>query len=185
MKLELIFPNNKIFKVGVYDLLGVYVDAIVIPTNSGLSHGGGLAAVISNEAGPKLDQQCRTAIRKLGRSIPVTQNVVTTAGRLPYKGVIHAVGPRQGDGNEQGKIEKTVLNCLRRAEGRSWQSLAFPAISTGLFFVPNSVCAEAFKNAVPQYWEKHTDSSIETIWLCLTVDSYPEFEKVFEIDLPR
>jgi O-acetyl-ADP-ribose deacetylase (regulator of RNase III) len=185
MNFELKYAINKTFKVGVYDLLGVNVDAIVNPANSGLSHGGGLAAVISSEAGPKLDEQCRAAIRKLGRRIPVTQNVVTTAGRLPYKGVIHAVGPRQGDGNEQGKIETTVLNCLRRAEGRQWQSLAFPAISTGLFFVPNSVCAEAFKNAVPQYWEKQPDSSLETIWLCLTVESYPEFKEIFEPDLRR
>jgi hypothetical protein len=47
------------------------------------------------------------------------------------------------------------------------------------------VCAEAFKNAVPQYWEKQPDSSLETIWLCLTVESYPEFKEIFEPDLRR
>jgi hypothetical protein len=80
-----------VFKVSVSDLLGVSVNAIVNPANSGLSHGGGLAAAISDEAGPELERQCEMAIEKIGR-IPVTQNVVTTAGQLPYKGAIHAVG---------------------------------------------------------------------------------------------
>ena len=114
------FEGNRILRVGVFDLLGVAVDAIVNPANSGLSHGGGLAAAIADEAGPQLEKQCRMAFRKLGR-IPVNQNVVTTAGNLPYKGVIHAVGPRMGDGDEQGKLERTVWNCLKRAESRGWK----------------------------------------------------------------
>ena len=103
------FEGGRVFKVCVSDLLGVGVDAIVNPANSGLSHGGGLAAAISAEGGPEVDRQCSLAIKKIGR-IPVTQNVVTTAGQLPYKGVIHAVGPRMGDGDEQLKIEKTIIN---------------------------------------------------------------------------
>ena len=165
------------FKTSVADLLEVNVDAIVNPANSGLSHGGGLAAAISDEAGPQLDRQCVLAIRKIGR-IPVTQNVVTTAGRLPYKGLIHAVGPRMGDGDERSKIEWTIVNCLRRAESRGWKSVALPAISTGLFCVPKEVCAEAFGRAVPHYWQKHPDSPLELIWLCLTIDDYLVFEKI-------
>jgi O-acetyl-ADP-ribose deacetylase (regulator of RNase III) len=171
------FEGGRVFKAGVFDLLGVSVDAIVNPANSGLSHGGGLAAAISDGAGPDLDRQCELAIKKIGR-IPETQNVVTTAGRLPYKGVIHAVGPRMGDGDEQFKIEKTVINCLRRADSRGWKSVALPAISTGLFCVSKEACAEAFKNAVPGFWEKHPDSSVELIWLCLTIDDYPVFGKI-------
>jgi O-acetyl-ADP-ribose deacetylase (regulator of RNase III) len=177
MEFSRTFDGGRVFKVGVFDLLGVSVDAIVNPANSGLSHGGGLAAAISAEGGPAVDRQCSQAIKKLGR-IPVTQNVVTTAGRMPYKGVIHAVGPCMGDGYEQFKIEKTVINCLRRAESRGWKSAAIPAISTGLFCVPKEACAEAFKNAVPYYWEKHPESSVELIWLCLTIDVYPVFKKI-------
>jgi O-acetyl-ADP-ribose deacetylase (regulator of RNase III) len=169
--------ENKLFKVGVFDLLGAAVDAIVNPANSGLSHGGGLAADIAREAGPRLENQCHLAIKKLGR-IPVTQNVVTTAGNLPFKGVIHAVGPRMGDGNEVGKIDRTITNCLRRAASRGWKSVAFPAISTGLFFVPKEMCAHAFKDAVPRYWKNHVDSSLELIQLCLTTDDYPTFRSI-------
>jgi O-acetyl-ADP-ribose deacetylase (regulator of RNase III) len=177
MEFSRTYEGGRVFKAGVFDLLGVSVDAIVNPANSGLSHGGGLAAAISDEAGPDLDRQCELAIEKIGR-IPVTQNVVTTAGRMPYKGVIHAVGPRMGDGDEGSKIEKTVVNCLKRAESRGWTSVALPAISTGLFCVPKGTCAEAFKKAVPGFWEEHPDSSVELIWLCLTIDDYPVFEKI-------
>ncbi len=171
------FENNREFRAGVFDLLGVNVDAIVNPANSGLSHGGGLAAAIAEEAGPKLDRQCELIIQKIGR-IPVTQNVVTTAGLLPYKGVIHAVGPRMGDGDEQGKLERTILNCLKRAENRGWKSVAFPTISTGLFMVLGKTCALAFKNAVPRYWEENPRACIELIRLCLTIDDFPVFESV-------
>ena len=177
MEFSIWVEKNRLFKAGVFDLLGVAVDAIVNPANSGLSHGGGLAADIAREAGPRLENQCRLAIKKLGR-IPVTQNVVTTAGDLPFKGVIHAVGPRMGDGDEVRKIDRTITNCLRRAAGRGWQSVAFPAISTGLFFVPRKMCAQAFKDAVPRYWKKHVDSSLELIRLCLTIDDYPIFRSI-------
>ena len=178
MEFSITFEGGRVLKVSVSDLLGVNVDAIVNPANSGLSHGGGLAASISAEGGPELDRQCELAVKKIGR-IPVTQNVVTTAGELPFKGVIHAVGPRMGDGDEGSKIEKTVINCLRRAGNRGWKSVALPAISTGLFCVPKEACAEAFKNAVPDYWKKHPASSVDLIWLCLTIDVYPVFEKIF------
>jgi O-acetyl-ADP-ribose deacetylase (regulator of RNase III) len=177
MEFSRTFDGGRVFKVSVSDLLGVNVDAIVNPANSGLSHGGGLAAAISAEGGPEVDRQCEMAIKKIGR-IPVTQNVVTTAGELPYKGVIHAVGPRMGDGDERLQIEKTVINCLRRAESRGWKSVALPAISTGLFCVPKEVCAEAFRRAVPRYWQEHSDLSVELVWLCLTIDDYPVFEKI-------
>jgi O-acetyl-ADP-ribose deacetylase (regulator of RNase III) len=163
--------------VGVRDLLGAPVEAIVNPANSGLSHGGGLAAVISREAGPGLDEECEKVVRKVGR-IPVTMAVPTRAGDLPFRGIIHGVGPRMGDGDEQQKLERTFIHCLIVAERREWRSVAFPAISTGLFLVPTRVCAEAFRNALPAYWDQHPDSCVDTVWLCLTTDSYPTFREV-------
>ena len=116
-------------------------------------------------------------IKEVGR-IPVTQAVVTVAGNLPYKGVIHGIGPRMGDGNEQIKIEKTIVNCLRLAAIIGWKSVAFPAISTGLFGVPSEVCAEAFKKAVPLFWETFPGTSVKQIVLCLTLNHYDEFERI-------
>jgi O-acetyl-ADP-ribose deacetylase (regulator of RNase III) len=170
-------PENKIFKVGIRDLLSPAVDAIVNPANSGLSHGGGIAAIISDEGGPKIEGHCEKYIAKYGR-IPVTKAVVTTAGKLPYKGVIHAVGPRMGDGEEQNKIEATIMSCLGIAHAKGWDSVAFPAISTGLFMIPKDVCARSFKNAVSSFWTKCPDTSVKLIWLCLTIEDYPVFEDI-------
>jgi O-acetyl-ADP-ribose deacetylase (regulator of RNase III) len=175
--LSIAFGNDRVFEVGVRDLLGAPVETIVNPANSGLSHGGGVAAMIADEAGPRLENQCRVAVKKFGR-VPVTYNVVTGAGRLPYKCVIHAVGPRMGDGDERKKIEDTIANCLRRAESLGLRSIAFPAISTGLFAVPVEICAQAFKAAVPFYWQTTPDSCIERIFLCLTTTNYETFEKI-------
>ena len=174
---EIIHTSGRIFKAGVRDILGAPVDSIVNPANSGLSHGGGLAAVISDEAGPELDNQCEKIIKKIGK-VPETNAVPTKAGRLPYKGIIHAVGPRMGSGNEKDKIQKTVINSLLIADKLGWGSIAFPAISTGIFGVPGKICAEAFKESVPIFWKKKKDTSVNLVWLCLTIDDYPVFKKV-------
>ena len=83
------YPGGREFRVAVCDLLGAPVDAIVNPANSGLSHGGGLAAEISEQAGPKLDEACRLLVKMYGR-VPVTGAVATPAYDLPFKGIIHA-----------------------------------------------------------------------------------------------
>lgn len=173
------YANGKVFKVGVRDLLGSPTDTIVNPANSGLSHGSGLAAVIANETGPKLEQHCDKIIKQHGQ-IPVTKAVATTAGNLPFKGVIHAVGPRNGDSDEQQKIEQTITSCLGVTHVKGWKSIAFPAISTGIFMIPKDTCANAFKNAIRSFWTRYPDSSVKLIYLCLTVDDYPEFEKVLQ-----
>jgi O-acetyl-ADP-ribose deacetylase len=171
------YGNGRAFKVGVRDLLGAPVDAIVNPANSGLSHGGGLAAIISDEAGPELDEACERIIEKVGK-IPTTYAVPTPAGNLPFKGVIHAVGPRMGSGEEQIRIEETIINTLKVADKKGWTSVAFPAISTGIFGVPKEICAAAFKNAVPSFWENHPGSSVSLVFLCLTNDDYEAFSRI-------
>jgi len=171
------YPENRAFKVGIRDLLGAPVAAIVNPANGGLSHGGGIAAIISNEGGPQIDKHCAKYIEKYGR-IPITKAVATTAGMLPYKGIIHAVGPRMGDGDELRKIEATLMSCLAIAHAKECESVAFPAISTGLFMIPKDVCARAFKNAVSSFWTKCPDTPLQLIWLCLTIEDYPVFARI-------
>ncbi len=173
------FGAGRTLMVAVRDLLGAPVDAIVNPANSGLSHGGGLAAQIAAEAGPDLEHESDQIIEQLGR-IPVGKAVVTTAGRLPYKGVIHAVGPKMGSGSEGTLIAKAVVNSLRQADRHHWTSIALPAISTGIFGVPRILCAQAFAKALPYYWTKFADAQVGTVWLCLTTDDYPEFAEILK-----
>ncbi len=173
------YGANKTLKIGIRDLLGAPVDAIVNPANSGLSHGGGLAAIISDEAGPELDEACEKIIAKVSK-IPTTYAVPTQAGNLPFKGVIHAVGPRMGSGEEQKRIEETLINSLTVADKKGWASVAFPAISTGIFGIPKEIFAAAFKNAVPAFWDKHSESSVSLVWLCLTTDDYGVVSEILQ-----
>ena len=129
------------------NLLEEPVDAIVNAANGHLAHGGGVAAIISRAAGPELQAESDALIRRTG-VLPTGSAVVTTAGRLPFKGVIHAVGPRQGEGDEETKLISALRNAFERARERGWGSVAFPAVSSGIFAVPLESCARAYVKAM-------------------------------------
>lgn len=169
------YPNGRRFEVVIYDLLDEPTDAIVNAANGGLSHGGGVAAAISNAAGPALDDEGNRIVRERGR-IPVGEAVVTTAGKLRFKGVIHAVGPRMGDGNEGEKIVRTLKSAFLRAHERSWCSVSFPAISSGIFSVPYEICARAYLRAVCEFLQEYPDSSVK--WIRLVLFQGPLLEVV-------
>lgn len=160
------YPGDRRFQVVVYDLLHEPVDAIVNAANGGLAHGGGVAAAIADAAGDALDEEGRALVQRLGR-IPVGHAVVTTAGKLPMKGVIHAVGPRMGDGDEGAKVVQALKAAFTQAENRGWSSVSFPAISSGIYAVPAEVCAAAYLRAVDEYFAEVPDSSLALVRLCM------------------
>jgi O-acetyl-ADP-ribose deacetylase (regulator of RNase III) len=160
------FAPGHTFEVVIYDLLAEQTDCIVNAANGGLSHGGGVAAAIERAAGPALTEEGDRLVRERGR-IPVGGAVVTTAGKLPFKGVIHAVGPRLGDGNEEGKLAQALTQAFTLAAEKRWRSLSFPAVSSGIFAVPIDVCARAYVRAVQQFFSTRPDTSLATIRLCL------------------
>lgn len=135
------------------------MDAIVNAANGQLAHGGGVAAVIARAAGPALQRESELLVQKHG-PFPAGAAVATTAGELPFKGVIHAVGPRQGEGDEEAKLAAALTACFRVAMENGWQSLAFPAVSSGIFAVPLDVCARAYLAAGRR-------SPLRNIRLCL------------------
>lgn len=151
----------------VQDILGAGTEVIVNPANSGLSHGGGLAAQILAAAGEQLQAESEQLIREYG-TIDSGMAVYTSAGQLDYKAVIHAVGPCMGEGDEQRKIEQAVSRSLVLCDTNDWQSIAFPAISTGIFNVPVETCARAFHRAITRFWDARAECSVEKIMLCLT-----------------
>jgi O-acetyl-ADP-ribose deacetylase (regulator of RNase III) len=115
------------------DLTVQQVDAIVNAANSRLQHGGGVAGAIVRHGGKTIQRESDGLA-----PVPVGGAVVTGAGRLPCRFVIHAVGPRWGEGDEERKLRSAVVAALARAEERALASLAVPAISTGIFGYPKA-----------------------------------------------
>ncbi len=128
------------------DLLKQPVEAIVNAANGRLAHGGGVAGIIARAAGPALQEASERIVRERG-VLPAGSAVVTTAGELPFKGVIHAVGPRMGEGDEEAKLIRALEAAFTRAAENHWTSLAFPAVSSGIFAVPLDICARAYLRA--------------------------------------
>lgn len=163
---QLEYPGSREFCVVVHDLLAEPVDCIVNAANGMLAHGGGVAAAIAKRAGRRLVDEGNEIIERQG-AVPVGGAVVTTAGELPFKGVIHAVGPRMGEGEEELKLVNALMSAFSLAHEKGWSSLSFPGISSGIFSVPHDICARSYIKAVKEFFEKYPDSSLTTIRLCL------------------
>ncbi len=123
--------NGRWIRVGVGDITEEAVDAVVNAANSYLKHGGGVARAIVRKGGRIIQEESD----RIGY-VPVGQVAVTTAGKLPARYVIHAVGPRWGEGDEDRKLRSAVANALAKAEELALKSLALPAISMGIFGFP-------------------------------------------------
>ena len=184
--------SDVVFTIAVRDIFAAPVDAIVNPANKGLSHGGGLAEIISRMAGRELDDECDAIIARDG-ILETSDAVITTAGQLNFNAVIHAVGPRMGCGNELEKLEKAIQNVLRVAElanqdtDSAYQinSVAFPMISTGVYCVPKPVCAQAFANVMKSYMQAPTEHTLKSVWLCVGLDDFDLFTRHFSTDRQR
>ena len=117
----------------VADLLAQDVDALVNPANERLAHGGGVAGLIARAAGPELEEDSR----RIG-GCATGDAVVTRAGALPQRAVIHAVGPvwSGGGAGEPEALASAHRAVVARAEEHGLATLALPAISTGIFGYP-------------------------------------------------
>ena len=108
--------------------------------------------------------------------VPVGSAVITTAGKLSCKAVIHAVGPRIGEGNEDRKLTNAVRNALLLASEQNFSSVSMPAISSGIFEFPKDKCANILVEESKRFLEKET-TSIEFIEFCIIDDETLEYFK--------
>ena len=160
------FQEGRVFEIVKGDLLAEKTDAIVNAANSHLAHGAGVALAIAKAAGFSMVEEGNDLVRKKGE-IPVGGAAVTTAGRLPFKGVIHTVGPRMGEGDEHVKLVEALYSSFLRAHEKSWESVSFPGVSSGIFSVPHYICADAYIAAVRRFWQTFKDSRLCVIRLVL------------------
>lgn len=125
------------------DITRCAVDAIVNAANSALLVGGGVDGAIHAAGGPDIHEECRAVIARQGH-VPTGAAVLTTAGRLPARRVIHAVGP-VWSGRDPERDDADLASCyrssLRLADDHGLRSVAFPAISTGIFGFPSDRAA--------------------------------------------
>jgi O-acetyl-ADP-ribose deacetylase (regulator of RNase III) len=155
------------------DITDLDVDAIVNAANSALKMGGGVAGAILRKGGRTIQEECD----RIGRC-PVGGAVITKGGKLKARYVIHAVGPVFGEGDEDEKLRNATLNSLRVAEKHALKSLAFPAISTGIFGFPRDRCARIMLPAVRSYLRDNKTALKQVIFCLHDVDTYDIFMDV-------
>jgi len=159
------------------DITTMAVDAIVNAANSQLLHGGGVAGAIVKKGGEVIQEESRVWVKARG-PVPTGSCAITSAGKLPARYVIHAVGPRMGEGEEDEKLRRATLSVLEMAEKHHLSSIAFPAISTGIFGYPMDRCAKVMLSTVLEYVKRST--ALRLIVFCLYDHSALEvFEKTF------
>ena len=168
-----IIIKNSILKLVQGDITELNTDVIVNAANAQLILGGGVAGAIRRKGGAKIQEECY----KIGESL-VGGAVITTGGNLKAKHVIHAVGPRMGEGDEDAKLRNAVTNSLKLMDEHGLKTIAFPAISTGIFGYPIESCAKIMILTAKKYLTGETQ--IREVVFCLY--SEPDYE-VFNKEL--
>lgn len=153
MKPAFEFLDGRVIVV-IGDITQQRVEAIVNAANSTLLGGGGVDGAIHRAGGPEILAACREIRRSsYPEGLPTGEAVITTAGSLPAKHVIHTVGPIYGrhDGNEAALLAACYENSLTLAKNHRLSSIAFPSISTGAFRYPKVEAAEIASQTIQSF----------------------------------
>jgi O-acetyl-ADP-ribose deacetylase (regulator of RNase III) len=159
------------------DLTSEIADVLVNAANSSLLGGGGVDGALHRRGGPAILAECREIRRKeYEKGLPVGQAVATTAGNLPARWVVHTVGPVWSASHDQSALLADChRNALRVADGLGAETVAFPAISTGVYRYPPVEAAEVAIAAV-----RDTLPSLEHVrevrFVLFSGDVYAAFE---------
>lgn len=153
--------NEKIIRlmVGLITDVG-NVDGIVYYARPDLTLGSGFGTAISTQGGPKVQEE----LKKFG-SAHATDVVVTGGGNLQAKYILHAVGPRFQEEDSEGKLGKTMLNTLQKAQEHQMQRIVYPAMGAGFYGIPLEVCARVTLEAVKTFLGQAT--SLREVVFCL------------------
>ena len=153
-------------RVVVGDITNQDVEAIVNAANASLLGGGGVDGAIHRAGGPDILAECREIRRaRFPNGLPTGEAVITTGGKLPALYVIHTVGPIYGE--NRGKDAELLANCyhnsLTVAVEKNLTSIAFPAISTGVFGYPSEEAAQVSSRTIENFLS--TDRQLKEVRL--------------------
>ncbi|MGZ3920843.1 MAG: O-acetyl-ADP-ribose deacetylase [Bacteroidia bacterium] len=153
------------------DITKIKADAIVNAANSSLLGGGGVDGAIHRAGGPAILEECRKIVAKQG-GCKTGDAVITTAGNLPARFVVHTVGPVWNGGNnkEEGKLASCYLKSLQLVVDHKCASVAFPNISTGVYHFPKERAAHIAVNTVIKFLEENKD--LKVIFVCFDDENY-------------
>ena len=158
------------------DITKITTDAIVNTANTSLLGGGGVDGAIHRAGGKEILDEC-VKIRNKQGGCNVGEAVITTAGNLPSKYVIHTVGPVWNGDKEEKKtlLSNCYKNCLKIDESNELKSIAFPNISTGIYHFPKDKAAEIAIETVKSF---AYNSIHEVVFVCFDHENYRLYEKL-------
>lgn len=163
------------------DITRLAFDAIVNAANPALRGGGGVDGAIHAAAGPSIREECQEWVRRHGH-LPTGEAMMTTAGDLPARHVIHTVGPvyAQHDPEEASRLlGNCYRNSLRLAAGSDCGSVGFPNISTGVYGYPKEDAAATAVAAV-RAWSAGSEGPDEIVFVCFDETNYELYRELLE-----
>lgn len=171
--------NEKI-EVIKADITKLKVDAIVNAANSSLMGGGGVDGAIHRAGGSAILDDCRKIVAKQG-GCKTGEAVITTAGNLPAKFVIHTVGPvwNGGTKNEAMLLAACYKNCLKLAQENKATSISFPNISTGIYGYPKKEAAVIATTTITEF-VKQDDFFSKIYFVCFDEENYQLYQSLME-----
>lgn len=166
---ETSLPSGQSIRILRGDITAEPVDAIVNAANPYLLHGGGVAAAIARKGGETIRLESEQWVRQHG-PVPTGEVALTSAGNLPAKAVIHAVGPVWGEQEAERSdslLRNAVWNSLRKAHEQGFTGIALPAISAGIFGFPKERCAAILLKTAQEFCQQHPDTPLKAIHFVL------------------
>ena len=152
--------DNKMIRLMTSDITALEIEAFVYYARPDLVLGSGFGGAISVRGGPKIQEE----LKKFG-TLGTGEAVVTSAGNMKAKSIIHAVGPRFQEEDTEGKLRTTTMNALRKAEEKGIKRLAFPAMGVGFYGIALDLCARITLEGVKKHLEGQ--SSLDEVIFCL------------------
>lgn len=161
------------------DITKINADAIVNAANASLLGGGGVDGAIHRAGGPEILEACKI-IRKEQGLCKTGEAVITTAGNLPAKKVIHTVGPifdAAAIDNQKQLLANCYKNSLKLAELHHLKSVAFSNISTGVYGFPKELAAQVATETVLNYQSDHIET---VIFVCFDDENYQIYQRILK-----